>query len=85
MPGLSATNTLSESYYLLLNYQALYDARAGFAERWSSTNKDLHVSARYSNPQGLVLIHSPHYLKTYITLKLNSYIHKTIISNGIGA
>jgi hypothetical protein len=32
MSDFSANNTLSEFYYLLPNYQALYDARAGFAE-----------------------------------------------------
>jgi len=51
MPDLSDNNTLSESYYLLPNNQALYDARAGFAECWLSTSKDLHMSAN-STVQG---------------------------------
>jgi len=38
--------TLSESYYLLLNYQAFYDARGCFAEYWMSSNKYLHMSAK---------------------------------------
>jgi len=33
------------TYYLLPSYQALYDARAGFAECWLSANKDLNMSA----------------------------------------
>jgi len=46
MPDLSATNTISEYYYLLLNYQSLCDAKAGFAECWLSTNKEQHMSAK---------------------------------------
>jgi len=59
MPDLSATNTISESYYLLLNNQALYDARAGFAECWLSTYKDLHMSAN-STVQGAAFHSCPY-------------------------
>jgi len=45
MPDLSATKTHSESYYLLLNYQALRDTKAGFPVCWFLTNKEQHMSA----------------------------------------
>jgi hypothetical protein len=65
MPELSATNTISEYYYLLLNYQSLCDAKAGFAECWLSTNKEQHMSAN-STVQFAASHRGPHKIHTVL-------------------